>query len=135
MNWVTGPTVTVGQVVQPDQPLMWLTGRHVWIMANIKETQLGAIRIGDPVRITLDALRGQVLHGHVASIGSTSGSATALLPPDNATGNFVKVVQLVPVCIEFDQPPAFKDGARISQVPVGISAEVAIETGAQRQAQ
>jgi membrane fusion protein (multidrug efflux system) len=128
VSWVTSPTVTVGQVVQPNQPLMWVTGRDVWIMANVKETQLGGVRVGDPVRITVDARRGRVFHGYVAGIGSASGSATALLPPDNATGNFVKVVQLVPVRIEFDHNPPFVGGARDARIPVGVSAEVAIQT-------
>jgi len=107
---------------------MWLTGQHVWIMTNVKETELGGIRIGDPVRITIDALRGRVFHGTVASIGSASGSATALLPADNATGNFVKVVQLVPVRIEFTDAPATSNGAADVRIPVGVSAEVAIQT-------
>jgi membrane fusion protein (multidrug efflux system) len=128
VSWVTGPTVTVGQVVAPNLPLMWVTGRHVWVMANIKETQLGGVRVGDPVRITVDVLRGRVFQGHVASLGSASGSTTALLPPDNATGNFVKVVQLVPVRIEFDHDPPFRDGVQVPQIPVGVSAEVAIDT-------
>jgi membrane fusion protein (multidrug efflux system) len=127
VSWVTAPTVTVGQVVAPNQPLMWVTGRHVWVMANIKETQLTRIRIGDRVRITVDALRGAVFSGYVASIGSATGSTTALLPPDNATGNFVKVVQLVPVRIEFEQGPVFRSGDQILRVPVGVSAEVAID--------
>lgn len=125
VNWVTSPTVTIGEVVQPNVPLLWLTGRHVWVMANVKETQLGRVRVGDPVRITVDVLRGRVFEGHVASIGSASGSATALLPPDTATGNFVKVVQLVPVRIEFDHDPRSQEGVHI---PVTVSAEVAIDT-------
>src|SRR5579883_856027 len=105
-GWVTNRTVQVGQVVQPNQPLLFLTlAHHVWVVANIKETQLGSIRVGDPVRITVDALRGRVFHGHVESIGAATGSATALLPPDNATGNFIKVVQLVPVRIALDRIP------------------------------
>jgi membrane fusion protein, multidrug efflux system len=128
VSWVTSPTVTLGQVVSPNQPLLWITGQHVWIMTNIKETQLGGIRIGDPVRITIDALRGRVFHGVVASIGSASGSATALLPADNATGNFVKVVQLVPVRIEFTGAAAAGNDGPDPRIPVGVSAEVAIWT-------
>lgn len=121
-GWVTTRTVQVGQVVQPNQPLLFLTlAHHVWVVANIKETQLGALRVGDPVRITVDALRGRVFHGHVESIGAATGSATALLPPDNATGNFIKVVQLVPVRIALDTVPA-------PQLPIGLSVEVAIDT-------
>jgi membrane fusion protein (multidrug efflux system) len=125
-GWVTNRTVQVGQVVQPNQPLLFLTlAHHVWVVANIKETQLGSIRVGDPVRITVDALRGRVFHGHVESIGAATGSATALLPPDNATGNFIKVVQLVPVRIALDRIPGI-DPAQ--QLPIGLSVEVAIDT-------
>lgn len=121
-GWVTNRTVQIGQVVQPNQPLLSLTlVRHVWVVANVKETQVGRIRAGDPVRITVDAFRGRTLRGHVESIGSATGSSTALLPPDNATGNFVKVVQLVPVRIALD---ADAD----PQIQVGLSAEVAIDT-------
>jgi membrane fusion protein (multidrug efflux system) len=128
-GWVTsaspvGLSVAPGQVVQPNQPLFYLTlAHHIWVQANIKETQLGGIRVGDPVRITVDALPGRVFHGHVQSIGATTGSATALLPPDNATGNFVKVVQLVPVNIALD--PNTDPGHALQ---VGLSAEVAIDT-------
>ncbi len=123
-GWVTNRTVQIGQVVQPNQPLMSLTlSRGVWVVANIKETQLGRIRVGDPVRIRVDALPGRTFHGHVESIGAATGSTTALLPPDNATGNFVKVVQLVPVRIALD--PGTDPDQRLQ---VGLSAEVAIDT-------
>jgi membrane fusion protein (multidrug efflux system) len=122
-GWVTNRTVEPGQIVQPNQPLMSLAIRgRSWVVANIKETQLGGVRVGDPVRITIDEYRGRVFHGHVASLGQASGSAVALLPPDNATGNFIKVVQLVPVRIAFDATPG------IGQIPVGLSAEVTIDT-------
>ncbi len=121
-GWVTNRTVEIGQVVQPNQPLMSLTlSQHIWVVANIKETQLGRIKAGDPVRITVDAFRGRAFRGHVQSIGSATGSTTALLPPDNATGNFVKVVQLVPVRIALDP-------GTDQQLPVGLSVEVAIDT-------
>jgi membrane fusion protein (multidrug efflux system) len=123
-GWVTNRTVQVGQVVQPNQPLLSVTiSRHLWVVANVKETQLGRIRVGNPVRITVDVFRGRVLHGHVSSITAASGSTTALLPPDNATGNFIKVVQLVPVWITLD--PGTDADLRL---PVGVSAEVAIDT-------
>ena len=128
-GWATstvpvGFSVEPGQAVQPNQPLMYLTlARHVWIVANIKETQLGGIRVGDPVRITVDAFRGRLFHGHVESIGSATGSSTALLPPDNATGNFIKVVQLVPVRIALD-PGTDPE----SQLQIGLSVEVRIDT-------
>ncbi len=121
-GWVTNRTVEPGQVVQPNQPLMSLTLAHrVWVVANIKETQLGRIRVGDPVRITVDAYRGRAFHGRVESIGTATGSTIALLPPDNATGNFIKVVQVVPVRIAIDEQSG-------PQVQVGLSAEVAIDT-------
>jgi membrane fusion protein, multidrug efflux system len=121
---VTNSTVEVGQVVQPNQPFMSLTLSHrVWIVANVKETQLAAVRVGNPVRIKVDVLRGRALRGHVESIGSATGSTVALLPPDNATGNFIKVVQLVPVRILLD-PESDPD----PQLQVGLSCEVAIDT-------
>ena len=116
-------TVQPGQVVQPNQPLMAITihGR-LWVDANIKESQLGGVRVGDPVAIHIDEFRGHMFHGHVGSIGKATGSAVALLPPDNATGNFIKVVQLVPVRIYFDFAPGE------TQPAVGLSAEVSVDT-------
>jgi membrane fusion protein, multidrug efflux system len=123
-GWVTNRTVEIGQVIQPNQPLLSLTlARHLWVVANVKETQLGGVRAGQPVRVTVDALRGRVFHGHVESIGAATGSTTALLPPDNATGNFIKVVQLVPVRITLDQ-----DGNGDPPLQIGLSCEVAIDT-------
>jgi membrane fusion protein, multidrug efflux system len=123
-GWVTNRTAQIGQVIQPNQPLLSLTlSQSVWVVANVKETQLGRLRPGQPVRVRIDAYRGRTYHGRVDSIGAATGSTTALLPPDNATGNFVKVVQLVPVRITLDP-------SELSQRPlqVGLSAEVAIDT-------
>jgi membrane fusion protein, multidrug efflux system len=122
-GWVANKTVEPGQVVQPNQPLMAITiqGR-LWVDANIKEFRLGGVRVGNPVAIRIDEFRSHTFHGHVGSIGKTTGSAIALLPPDNATGNFIKVVQLVPVRIYFD----FARGE--AQPAIGLSAEVAIDT-------
>ncbi len=112
-------------MVQPNQPLLSVAVDHrLWVIANIKETQLGNIRVGNPVRVTVDTYRGRVFHGHVTSITPATGSTTALLPPDNATGNFVKVVQLVPVWITLDARE-FPHGR---QLPIGLSAEVSIDT-------
>src|SRR5579884_1861152 len=124
-GWVTNRTVQIGSVVQPNQPLLSVAVDHrLWVIANIKETQLGNIRVGNPVRVTVDTYRGRVFHGHVTSITPATGSTTALLPPDNATGNFVKVVQLVPVWITLDARE-FPHGR---QLPIGLSAEVSIDT-------
>jgi membrane fusion protein (multidrug efflux system) len=122
-GWVTNLTAQVGQVIQPNQPVMALAlAREIWVVANVKETQIGAVRIGQPVRITVDAYPGRVFKGHVQGIGAATGASTALLPPDNATGNFVKVVQLVPVRIAIDP----ERGA--PPLRIGLSVEVAIDT-------
>ena len=84
---------------------MALVPDNVWVTANFKETDLSHIRIGDPVEINVDAYPSQIFHGRVDSFQAGSGAAFALLPPENATGNYVKVVQRVPVKIVFDQPP------------------------------
>jgi membrane fusion protein (multidrug efflux system) len=123
-GWVTNRTAQVGQVVQSNQPLLSVTqSQHVWVVANVKETQLGGIRPGQPVRVRIDTYRGRSFRGRVDSVGAATGSTTALLPPDNATGNFVKIVQLVPVRVTLDPRDV---GSRPLQV--GLSAEVAIDT-------
>ena len=82
---------------------------HVWVIANYKETQMTRVRIGQPARVTVDAFPGSVLHGHVDSWSPASGAQFSLLPPDNATGNFTKVVQRIPVKIVLDSDPAVDD--------------------------
>jgi membrane fusion protein (multidrug efflux system) len=95
---VTRRTVEVGQVVQPGQPLLALVDvANVWVVANYKETQLTHVRPGQPATISVDTHPGLVLHAHVDSIQSGTGSRFSLLPPENASGNFVKVVQRIPV--------------------------------------
>lgn len=127
-GWVTNRIAEVGQVIQPNQPLLSVTqAQGVWVVANIKETQLGGIRPGQPVRVRIDTYKGRSFRGQVESVGAATGSTTALLPPDNATGNFVKVVQLVPVRIILDPRDI---GPRPLQV--GLSAEVAINTRGSR---
>jgi len=82
---------------------------NVWVIANYKETQMTRVRIGQPARVTVDAFPGAVLHGHVDSWSPASGAQFSLLPPDNATGNFTKVVQRIPVKIVLDPDPAVDD--------------------------
>jgi membrane fusion protein (multidrug efflux system) len=94
--------VQAGQLVAPGMQLLDLVEGDVWIQANYKETQLTNIRQGDVADITIDTFPGTVLHGKVAEISPASGSQFALLPPDNATGNFTKVVQRIPVKIVLD---------------------------------
>jgi len=98
--------VEVGQLIQPGQPVMAVTDVHqVWVVANYKETELSDIRIGQKVNIGIDAYPEKKFHGKVESIAGATGAKYALLPPENATGNFVKVVQRVPVKIVFTEAP------------------------------
>jgi membrane fusion protein, multidrug efflux system len=98
-------SVAGGDYVQVGQDLMALVPDDVWITANFKETDLADIQIGDPLDINVDAYPSQIFHGRVDSFQAGSGAAFALLPPENATGNYVKVVQRVPVKIVFDHLP------------------------------
>ena len=96
---VSKKQVEVGQLVQPGQPLMTIVSdTGTYVTANFKETQLGDIRVGEPVDIEVDAY-GCTAKGKVASVSAATGAKFALLPPDNATGNFTKVVQRIPVRI------------------------------------
>jgi len=100
---VSNRTVEVGQNVQPGQELMKIVNLDdIWVTANFKETQLAKMRVGQPVTISVDAT-GQEYKGHVQSLAGASGALFSLLPPENATGNYVKVVQRLPVKITFDQ--------------------------------
>jgi membrane fusion protein (multidrug efflux system) len=99
---VTNRTVEVGANVQPGQELMRIINLDdVWVTANFKETQLRDMRVNQPVTIHVDTT-GRDYKGHVQSIAGASGAITSLLPPENATGNYVKVVQRIPVKIMFD---------------------------------
>jgi membrane fusion protein (multidrug efflux system) len=101
---VSRKSAQVGQVVQAGQPLMTLIPLdEVWITANFKETQIDGMRPGLPVTIEVDAYGGREFKGHVDSVAAATGSRFSLLPPDNATGNYVKVVQRVPVKIVLDE--------------------------------
>jgi membrane fusion protein (multidrug efflux system) len=122
---VSKKTVEVGQLVQPAQNLMSIVSDSgTWVTANFKETQLSAMKVGQPVAIGVDAYSGCELQGHVQSISSATGSRFSLLPPDNATGNFTKVVQRVPVRIAIDK----SCGADRPLRP-GMSAIVHVKTG------
>jgi membrane fusion protein, multidrug efflux system len=99
-------TVAVGTFVSPGQQMMAIVPLEMWVTANFKETQLAQVRPGQHVRIEIDACPAADAHGHVDSIQRGAGQAFALLPPQNATGNFVKVVQRVPVKIVFDRVSA-----------------------------
>lgn len=92
-------TVETGQHIQPGQALMAVVAPEQWIVANFKENQLAEMRPGQPVEVTIDALGGRHFHGHIDSFAPGTGAKFSLLPPDNATGNFTKIVQRVPVKI------------------------------------
>jgi len=100
---ISRKTAEPGQVIQPGQPLMALIPLDtVWVTANFKETQLKAMRPGQKVTITVDAYGGREYSGHVDSLSAATGARFSLLPPENATGNYVKVVQRVPVKIALE---------------------------------
>jgi membrane fusion protein (multidrug efflux system) len=99
---VTHKSVEIGQIVQPGQGLFTLIPLHeVWVTANFKETQLAKVRPGQKAEIDVD-MYGKTFIGHVDSISGATGSRMSLLPPENATGNYVKVVQRIPVKILLD---------------------------------
>jgi membrane fusion protein, multidrug efflux system len=101
---VSKKTVELGQIVQAGQPLMAIVPlEDIWVTANFKETQLKNMRPGQPVIISVDAYGGRKYRGHVQSIAAATGEKFSLLPPENATGNYVKVVQRVPVKILIDK--------------------------------
>ena len=102
-GFVTKKAVEPGQFVQAGQSLLAIVPPEVWVTANFKETQLARMRFGQPVDIRVDAYPARTFHGHVDSIQNGTGARFSLLPPENATGNYVKVVQRVPVKIVLDR--------------------------------
>ncbi len=116
--------VRVGQFVNTGtQVITVIPLPNIWVIANYKETQMTNIRVGQTVRVTVDAFPDLVLHGRVDSWSPGTGSTFALLPPDNATGNFTKVVQRVPVKIVLDPDPALG-----TLIRTGMSVEASIDT-------
>jgi membrane fusion protein, multidrug efflux system len=110
-------TAAKGSYAAVGQALIMFVPRDVWVTANFKETQLLTVRPGQPVDIWIDAYPNRKFKGHVDSIQAGSGTAFSLLPAENATGNYVKIVQRVPVKIVFDQPPDVLLGPGMSVVP------------------
>lgn len=105
---VSKKKIQVGQLIQTGQPLMAITNNHdVWVTANFKETELHHIKVGQKVKIHIDAYPSHDFTGRVQSLAGATGAKYALLPPENATGNFVKVVQRVPVKIVFTKNDKF----------------------------
>jgi membrane fusion protein, multidrug efflux system len=118
-------SVSAGQYVQPGQSLMTIVADSTfWVVANFKETQLGKINIGQAVDVKLDAYPDLNVSGKVASLSDATGARFALLPPDNSSGNFVKITQRVPVKISIDPTPGLSGKLR-----AGLSAEIAVRVG------
>jgi membrane fusion protein, multidrug efflux system len=113
-----------GQLVAPGTQVIDLVQSEVWVQANFKETQLTNMRVGDTADVRIDTFPNRVFDGKVEQLSPASGSQFALLPPDNATGNFTKVVQRVPVKIVFFPGQAYLDRLR-----PGFSAVVTVHTG------
>jgi membrane fusion protein (multidrug efflux system) len=118
-GYITKRSVEQGNYVQPGEALASLVGEELWVVANFKETQLSHMHPGQPVVIKVDAYSNLSLNGKVDSIQSGTGAFFSAFPPENATGNFVKVVQRVPVKIVFDHPSdaALTLGPGMSVVP------------------
>jgi membrane fusion protein (multidrug efflux system) len=111
-------SAAAGQFAQPGTNLTMFVPDEIWITANFKETQLDTMRPGQPVTLEIDAYPERAIRGHVDSVQPGSGTAFSLLPAQNATGNYVKIVQRVPVKLVMDNPP--KDvalGPGMSVVP------------------
>ena len=127
-GYVAKRTVQVGQRVQPGTPLMAVVPlKDVWVDANFKETQLTDMRIGQPVTLTSDVYGGSVTyHGHVAGLGIGTGSAFSLLPAQNASGNWIKIVQRLPVRITLDP----KD---LDKYPLRVGLSMAVEVNLHNQ--
>ena len=111
----------LGSYVTAAQPLFWLVSGRPYVEADFKEDQLAKMRVGQPAEIEVDAFAGRKLNGRVASFSPGAGSTFSILPPQNATGNWVKVVQRLPVRIEFDDAPPATAAA-------GLSAKVKVDT-------
>jgi membrane fusion protein (multidrug efflux system) len=123
---VSKRTVELGQVVQTGQPLLAIVPLHeVWVVANFKETQLARVHPGQRAVITVDGLPGRTFTGTVNSISAGTGARFSLLPPENATGNWVKVVQRIPVKIVLDD----RDAGNPQPLRAGMSVLASIDVG------
>ena len=114
--------IDAGQFVQAGTPLFTIINdKDFWVVANFKETQLNRIKVGDEVEVKIDAYKDQPLKGKIVSVSEATGAKFSLLPPDNATGNFVKVTQRIPVKIEIQDMDKYR-----SMLYAGMSVEVAV---------
>jgi membrane fusion protein (multidrug efflux system) len=122
---VTNKSIEEGALVQVGQPLLAVVPGDVWVTANFKESQLGNLRVGQPVEISVDAYSDKTFKAHVESIQAGTGSRFSMLPAENATGNYVKVVQRVPVKIVFD--PNQLDAEHVLAPGMSVVPEVQIK--------
>ncbi|MFL6212230.1 MAG: HlyD family secretion protein [Pyrinomonadaceae bacterium] len=122
---ITHKAVEEGALVQVGQPLLAVVSGDVWVTANFKENQIGRLRPGQPVELTVDAYPGQTFKGHVDSIQAGTGARFSMLPAENATGNYVKVVQRVPVKIDFE--PNQLDGQHVLAPGMSVEPEVQVK--------
>jgi membrane fusion protein (multidrug efflux system) len=119
-------TIQVGTTLEAHNPFLSIVPLdfdNIWIVANLREKQMPNVRVGQPVKITVDAITGRTFDGWVESVAGGSGSVFSLFPPDNATGNFVRVVQRLPVRIRFSDKENFQNRVR-----PGMSTRVSIDT-------
>ncbi|MEP7211618.1 MAG: efflux RND transporter periplasmic adaptor subunit [Acidobacteriota bacterium] len=122
-GYVTRKSVEEGQLVQVGTPLMAISqSDEIWVVANFKETQLENMQPGQPVEISVDAYPNEEFHGKVESFQAGTGSRFSMLPAENATGNYVKVVQRVPIKIVFDDPPE-----KVKRLFPGMSVEPTVK--------
>jgi membrane fusion protein (multidrug efflux system) len=117
-------TVETGARIQPGQALMAVVERDVWVLGNFKETQLARMRVGQHVEVAIDAVPDHKFSAHIDSLQPGTGATFSLLPPDNATGNFTKIVQRVPVKIVFDELGSYRN-----RVVPGMSCTPKIDLG------
>jgi membrane fusion protein, multidrug efflux system len=123
---VSKVNVQVGQFLNAGQSVFSIVlDQNLWVIANYKETQFSKIRIGQPVAIEVDAIPGHVFEGKVSSFSPATGARFALLPPDNASGNFVKVVQRLPIKIEFTNP----QDSLLNRLKAGMNVNVDVHIG------
>ena len=126
---VSRKTAEVGQLLQAGQPILSIVAADsVWITANYKETQLTDMRVGQPATFTVDAYPGTTWRARVVAIAPATGAEFAVLPPQNATGNWVKVVQRVPVRIEVEE------SAERPPLRAGMTVVTSVDTGRERSA-
>lgn len=117
-------TIQAGQLVQTGQTIAYIVDRSAgkWVVANFKETQIAKMHVGEKVNVEVDAFPGQSFMGEIESLSGATGSRFSLLPPDNATGNFVKIAQRIPVRIRLD-----KQGHGVDLLSAGMSASVKVK--------